>query len=84
MLRCSLQILLWTMLFRVALADLMYRLQSMNVGEFQLWLPTARMPFGVSLEQVWNRVTINRFSHKATRYYIDEFHLLLKEEQTAS
>ncbi len=35
-------------------------------------------------DQVWNRVTINRFSHKATRYYIDEFHLLLKEEQTAS
>ena len=35
-------------------------------------------------DQVWNRVTINRYSHKATRYYIDEFHLLLKEEQTAA
>ena len=35
-------------------------------------------------DQVWNRVTINRGSHKATRYYIDEFHLLLKEEQTAA
>lgn len=35
-------------------------------------------------DQVWNRVTINRESHKATRYYIDEFHLLLKEEQTAA
>ena len=35
-------------------------------------------------DQVWNRVTVNRYSHKATRYYIDEFHLLLKEEQTAA
>ena len=34
--------------------------------------------------QVWNRVTINRNSKKNTRYYIDEFHLLLKEEQTAA
>ena len=35
-------------------------------------------------DQVWNRVTINRAAHKSTRYYIDEMHLLLKEEQTAS
>ena len=35
-------------------------------------------------DQVWNRVTINRYSNKSTRYYIDEFHLLLKEEQTAA
>ena len=35
-------------------------------------------------DQVWNRVTINRNSKKNTRYYIDEFHLLLKEEQTAA
>ena len=57
-------------------------------------------------DQVWNRVTENRFrfkastaqeteddeaqiaadstAPKATRYYIDEFHLLLKEEQTAA
>lgn len=35
-------------------------------------------------DQVWNRVTINRGSKKSTRYYIDEFHLLLKEEQTAA
>lgn len=34
-------------------------------------------------DQVWNRVTINR-GVKSTWYYIDEFHLLLKEEQTAS
>ncbi|WP_408610024.1 VirB4-like conjugal transfer ATPase, CD1110 family [Blautia difficilis] len=35
-------------------------------------------------DQVWNRVTVNRSAHKSTRYYIDEFHLLLKEEQTAA
>ncbi|HJB86546.1 MAG TPA: ATP-binding protein [Candidatus Dorea faecigallinarum] len=35
-------------------------------------------------DQVWNRVTVNRAAHKSTRYYIDEFHLLLKEEQTAA
>ena len=35
-------------------------------------------------DQVWNRVTINRAEKKSTRYYMDEFHLLLKEEQTAT
>jgi type IV secretory pathway VirB4 component len=35
-------------------------------------------------DQVWNRVTINRAAKKSTRYYVDEFHLLLKEEQTAA
>ncbi len=49
-------------------------------------------------DQVWNRVTENRYAsispdpedgdsapiRKATRYYMDEFHLLLKEEQTAA
>ena len=35
-------------------------------------------------DQVWNRVTANRDEGRATRYYIDEFHLLLKEEQTAA
>jgi type IV secretory pathway VirB4 component len=35
-------------------------------------------------DQVWNRVTINRSERKTTRYYADEFHLLLKEEQTAA
>lgn len=35
-------------------------------------------------DAVWNRVTINREARKSTRYYIDEFHLLLKEEQTAA
>jgi type IV secretory pathway VirB4 component len=35
-------------------------------------------------DQVWGRVTANRAEGKATRYYMDEFHLLLKEEQTAA
>lgn len=35
-------------------------------------------------DQVWNRVTVNRANKKSTRYYMDEFHLLLKEEQTAA
>jgi hypothetical protein len=35
-------------------------------------------------DQVWNRVTVNRYQKKTTRYFIDEFHLLLREEQTAA
>ena len=34
-------------------------------------------------DQVWNRVSFNRNKSKKTRFYIDEFHLLLKEKQTA-
>ena len=35
-------------------------------------------------DQVWGRVTANRSVGKATRYYMDEFHLLLKDKQTAN
>lgn len=35
-------------------------------------------------DQVWGRVTSNRNAGKSTRYFIDEFHLLLREEQTAT
>ena len=35
-------------------------------------------------DQVWNRVTVNREAGRSTRFYIDEFHLLLKDEQTAN
>ena len=31
-------------------------------------------------DQVWNRVTVNRAAGRTTRYYVDEFHLLLKGE----
>ena len=35
-------------------------------------------------DQVWGRVTENRNKGKSTRYYMDEMHLLLREEQTAA
>ena len=36
-------------------------------------------------DQAWNMVTVNRFEgHRATRFYIDEFHLLFKDPQTAA
>ena len=34
-------------------------------------------------DAVWGRVTTNRYAGKTTRFFIDEFHLLLREEQTA-
>ena len=33
-------------------------------------------------DQVWGRVTENRIQGKSTRYYMDEMHLLLREDQT--
>ena len=35
-------------------------------------------------DAVWNTVTVNRSIGRATWYFVDEFHLLLKEEQTAA
>ncbi len=35
-------------------------------------------------DAVWNTVTINRAIGRSTWYFVDEFHLLLKEEQTAA
>ena len=35
-------------------------------------------------DQIWGRVTQNRSKGKATWYFCDEFHLLLREEQTAT
>ena len=35
-------------------------------------------------DQVWGRVTQNRSEGKSTRYYMDEMHLLVREEQTAA
>ena len=34
----------------------------------------------VSRDRVWTRVTVNRREGKSTRYYVDEFHLLLRGE----
>ena len=35
-------------------------------------------------DAVWNTVTINRAIGRSTWYFVDEFHLLLKEEQTTA
>jgi len=35
-------------------------------------------------DAVWNRVTINRAAKRTTWFFVDELHLLLKEEQTAA
>jgi len=35
-------------------------------------------------DAVWNRVTVNRSLKRTTWFYVDEMHLLLKEEQTAA
>ena len=35
-------------------------------------------------DQVWGRVSANRNKKKSTWFYCDEFHLLLREQQTAS
>jgi type IV secretory pathway VirB4 component len=35
-------------------------------------------------DAVWNRVTKNRAARRTTWFYVDEMHLLLKEEQTAA
>lgn len=35
-------------------------------------------------DQVWGRVTENRSQGRSTRYYMDEMHLLLREEHTAA
>ena len=34
-------------------------------------------------DHVWSRVTVNKNQNKTTWYYQDEFHLMLKEKQTA-
>ena len=33
---------------------------------------------------IWQRTNLNRYAGKTTRIYLDEFHLLLKEPQTAA
>jgi len=35
-------------------------------------------------DSIWGRVTANRATKKSTWFYVDELHLLLKEEQTAA
>jgi len=58
--------------------DINNRLVAFDIKELGKQLKTLGML--VIQDQVWNRVTINRAAKKATRYYVDEFHLLLKGE----
>ena len=62
--------------------DIQSRIVSYDIKELGKQLKKIGML--IVQDQVWNRVTINREAHKSTRYYIDEMHLLLKEEQTAA
>lgn len=58
--------------------DINNRLVCFDIKELGKQLKTLGML--VIQDQVWNRVTVNRAAKKATRYYCDEFHLLLKGE----
>jgi len=55
-----------------------------NLGIKDLGNQLKKIGMLIVQDQVWNRVTKNRAEKRNTRYYVDEFHLLLKEEQTAS
>ena len=58
--------------------ELANRLVCFNIKELGKQLKQLGML--VIQDQVWNRVTVNRAAGKTTRYYVDEFHLLLKGE----
>jgi len=58
--------------------DINNRLVCFDIKELGKQLKTLGML--VVQDQIWNRVTQNRAAKKATRYYVDEFHLLLKGE----
>lgn len=58
--------------------ELENRLVCFNIKELGKQLKQLGML--VIQDQVWNRVTVNRAAGKTTRYYCDEFHLLLKGE----
>ena len=62
--------------------ELTNRLVCFNIKELGKQLKKIGML--IVQDAVWNRVTVNREAHKSTRYYIDEMHLLLREEQTAA
>ena len=62
--------------------DINNRIVSFDIKELDKQLKKIGML--VVQDAVWNRVTINREAQKSTWYYIDEMHLLLKEEQTAA
>ena len=62
--------------------DITNRIVSFDIKELGKGLKKIAML--ILQDAVWNRVTVNRAARRTTWYYVDEFHLLLKEEQTAS
>ena len=52
-------------------------------GIKELGTQLKKMAMLILQNQVWNKVSLNRDEDKKTLYYIDEFHLLLRDEQTA-
>jgi hypothetical protein len=61
--------------------DINNRLVCFDTKELGKQLKTLGML--VVQDQIWNRVTRNRAVKRTTRYYCDEFHLLLKGELAA-
>ena len=61
--------------------DINARVVCFNIKE----LGTTLRKLGMLIIQnmVWTRVSVNRALKKSTRYYVDEFHLLLGQPQTA-
>ena len=62
--------------------DITNRLVCYDIKELGKQLKKIEMM--VVQDQVWGRVTENRAQGKSTRYYMDEMHLLLREDQTAA
>ena len=62
--------------------DIHNRLVSFDIKELGKSLKKIGML--ILQDAVWNRVTDNRAARRTTWFYIDEMHLLLKEEQTAA
>ena len=62
--------------------DLHNRLVCFNIKE--LGKSLKKLCMLILMDCVWQRVTLNRAAKKKTWFYIDEFHLLLKEPQTAA
>ena len=62
--------------------NLSNRLVCFNIRELQSHLKAIGML--ILQDAVWGRVSYNRELKKKTFFYVDEFHLLLKDEQTAS
>lgn len=61
--------------------DLNKKLLCFNIKELGVQLKKIGML--IIQDQVWNKVSKNRDEKRGTRYYIDEFHLLLRDEQTS-